>query len=217
MTELSEARDYNPTLHCDNKCLRAGYCMGGKCQNGAPGERYGARRAPQLTPPQPGDAEMINLGDAETLPDCMMPDGAEPCIGYQQLWAQYKATKSALAESQGHVADLQSQCSRDMERMADLHEKFAESRAEVGELQRTLNLMWDADQRAIKRWQDAAPLGEDRSLTWPDRSKLTEWLLQERDEARAEVARLKDAFEWYCQPAPDDARLRSPTPEPQKE
>lgn len=37
------ARDdsYDPTLHCDNKCLRAGYCMGGKCFNGGPGERYG--------------------------------------------------------------------------------------------------------------------------------------------------------------------------------
>lgn len=33
--------DYDPTLHCDNKCLRAGYCMGGGCRNGKPGERYG--------------------------------------------------------------------------------------------------------------------------------------------------------------------------------
>ena len=55
--------------------------------------------------------------------------------------------------------------------------------AEFRDLQRTFDLMWDADQRAIKRWQDAAPPGEDRSLIWPDRSKLTEWLLNERDRA----------------------------------
>lgn len=42
------------------------------------------------------------------------------------------------------------------------------------DLQKTFDLMWAADMRAIKRWQAANP-GND--LVWPDRSKLTEWLL----------------------------------------
>ena len=66
-----------------------------------------------------------------------------------------------------------------------------EARRERDELRRTFDLMWDADQRAIKRWQEAAPTGADRSMTWPDRSQLTEWLLNQVDaerEACAEIA-----------------------------
>lgn len=31
---------------------------------------------------------------ATTLPDCMMPDGAEPCVGYRRL---YEANRAMLA------------------------------------------------------------------------------------------------------------------------
>jgi hypothetical protein len=43
----------------------------------------------------------------------------------------------------------------------------------AAELQRTFDLQWAADQRAIKRWQEATG----RDMVWPDRSELTEWLL----------------------------------------
>lgn len=48
-------------------------------------------------------------------------------------------------------------------------------------------LRWDADLRAIKRWQDAHPGGE---LVWPDHADLVIWLLDriERLEAVAEAA-----------------------------
>jgi hypothetical protein len=49
-------------------------------------------------------------------------------------------------------------------------------KADLEDMQRTFDLMWEADQRAIKRWQAAHP-GND--LVWPDRSKLTEWLLEQ--------------------------------------
>lgn len=78
---------------------------------------------------------------------------------------------------------------------------------EVDELRHIFDLVWSADMRAVKRWQDAgAAIGEDRSLTLPDRSKLTEWLLNERDSARAkafeeaavaaENATLPSHFQW---------------------
>jgi hypothetical protein len=50
----------------------------------------------------------------------------------------------------------------------------------AAELQRTFDLRWAADMRAIKRWQEAHP-GND--LVWPDRADLVVWLL-ERDDAR---------------------------------
>ncbi len=31
-----------------------------------------------------------------TLPDCMMPDGAEPCIAYQELEAERDRLREAL-------------------------------------------------------------------------------------------------------------------------
>ena len=57
-----------------------------------------------------------------------------------------------------------------------------EARVHAAELQATFNLRWDADMRAIKRWQAAGP---DRELTWPDHADLVVWLL-ERLEARSD-------------------------------
>jgi len=68
----------------------------------------------------------------------------------------------------------------------------AESRAlraeqERDELQYVFDTRWDADQRAIKRWQEANP---ERKPIWPDHADMVVWLLkrdarlqQERDEA----------------------------------
>lgn len=58
----------------------------------------------------------------------------------------------------------------------------AEKRAEkagalVVDQQATFDLMWAADQRAIKQWQEAT--GQDH--IWPDRAKLTTWLLERAD------------------------------------
>jgi hypothetical protein len=46
------------------------------------------------------------------------------------------------------------------------------------ELQRTFDLQWKADQRAIKRWQAAHP-GSD--LVWPDRADMVVWLMEQHD------------------------------------
>lgn len=47
------------------------------------------------------------------------------------------------------------------------------------ELEALFDLQWKADQRGIKRWQAAAPEGEDRSMTWPDRADMVVFLLDE--------------------------------------
>lgn len=69
---------------------------------------------------------------------------------------------------------------------AFLLSRLDKARAENENLQRTFDLMWDADQRAIKAWQAANPGNE---MVWPDRSKLIMWLLERYD------TRVKDLLE----------------------
>ena len=45
---------------------------------------------------------------------------------------------------------------------------------EAVEVGRLLDVMWEADMRAIKIWQDETG----NSLVWPDRSKHTEWMIR---------------------------------------
>lgn len=61
---------------------------------------------------------------------------------------------------------------------------------EVASLQNTFDLMWKADQRAIKLWQEAT--GKDH--IWPDKTKTTLWLLERAEAAEAERDRLKAAL-----------------------
>jgi hypothetical protein len=82
--------------------------------------------------------------------------------------------------------------------------KVAESRvtaltAKVGELTATFDLMWAADQRAIKQWQEAT--GQDH--IWPDRAKLTTWLLERNDALTTKLAGLRETLrehEWQHPP-----------------
>jgi hypothetical protein len=55
--------------------------------------------------------------------------------------------------------------------------ELLEPASRAAELQRTFDLRWDADMRAIKRWQAVNP-GND--LVWPDRADLVVWLLDRR-------------------------------------
>jgi hypothetical protein len=56
-----------------------------------------------------------------------------------------------------------------------------EKNAEIAGLRASLSMRYDADQRAIRRWQEAHPGNE---LTWPDHADMVVWLLEQRDEAR---------------------------------
>lgn len=50
-----------------------------------------------------------------------------------------------------------------------------ETQKELDDLQRTFDLMWAADQRAIKLWQANHPGQE---TIWPDRTQMVTWLLE---------------------------------------
>jgi len=63
-------------------------------------------------------------------------------------------------------------------------------RERIEELERTFAFRWDADMRAIKRWQAAHP-GND--LVWPDHADMVVWLLEEHDK-REEALKAAFAF-----------------------
>ena len=87
----------------------------------------------------------------------------------------------------------------------DLHERLAGvggslerpkdggALAEVADLRASLSLRYEADMRAIRRWQAAHP-GND--LVWPDHADLVVWLLgaadKARDPATEQESRLRD-------------------------
>jgi hypothetical protein len=51
----------------------------------------------------------------------------------------------------------------------------------IADLERTFDLRWKADIRAIARWRAAAP---GRNLTMPDHADLCVWLLERDDERK---------------------------------
>jgi hypothetical protein len=51
-----------------------------------------------------------------------------------------------------------------------------EARVHAAEMTATFNLRWEADMRAIKRWQAAYPGNE---LVWPDHADLVVWLMEQ--------------------------------------
>lgn len=60
--------------------------------------------------------------------------------------------------------------------IAERDAKIVNQNTVISEMQRTFDLMWDADQRGIKAWQEANP-GND--LVWPDRAKHMQWILNQ--------------------------------------
>jgi len=50
-------------------------------------------------------------------------------------------------------------------------------RQEIKEFQASADLRWNADRRAIKRWQEATGATD----TWPDHADLCVWLMEQID------------------------------------
>lgn len=67
---------------------------------------------------------------------------------------------------------------------------------DIKDQDRSFDLRWNADQRAIKRWQAAAPAGKDRSLTWPDHADLVVWLLEQLDRTTGLLNQLMEQWTW---------------------
>ena len=56
------------------------------------GEHYTVTNTPRLTPSPPAQV------GGEALPDCMMPDGADPCVAFQKLEADHRALQERVRE-----------------------------------------------------------------------------------------------------------------------
>ena len=123
----------------------------------------------------------------------------------KELVKRLRERYSRRAAESNDEARLRRQLERDD--AADALEAMA---GEVDALQNTFDLMWKADQRAIKLWQEAT--GKDH--IWPDRTKTALWLLEraeaaesERDRLQLANARMKAALEKFLAEA-DNAPKR---------
>jgi len=68
-------------------------------------------------------------------------------------------------------------------------EKAHRMEERVTELERSFDLRWKADQRAIKRWQAAHP-GND--LIWPDHADLCVWLMEQLEQRQAALIEIAE-------------------------
>lgn len=87
------------------------------------------------------------------------------------------------------------------------NERIKELAKELGEQDSSFLLRWEADQRAIKRWQEATG----KELTWPDHADLCVWLLEQnealRASLRAKAERMKsDAIICHQEPPCDGCK-----------
>lgn len=67
-----------------------------------------------------------------------------------------------------------------------LHARAEAAERERDDLQSTFNVRWQADMRAIKRWQAES---KGRDLKWPDHVDLVCWLAEQLATARADALR----------------------------
>lgn len=92
-------------------------------------------------------------------------------------------------------------------RLDEVRDQRAAAIAERDDLQRTFDLRWAADQRAIKRWQAAHP---GKELVWPDHADMVVWLLGRLDvidEARDAIHGFQAAHERSLAAVPCSAGL----------
>jgi len=84
---------------------------------------------------------------------------------------QNKDLGCEMMDPNGTIWDYAKKLQKDLD--AAIAERDELRRTNEG-LQLTFDLRWKADQRAIKRWQDATG----KKLTWPDHADLVVWLLE---------------------------------------
>lgn len=122
-------------------------------------------------------------------------DGRQVSLEPDEVIDIIDAHYAALAERtalQGRVAEMEAKNERNAGIAIEALKSATELKQERDALQEVFDLRWDADQRAIKRWQDA---GENRDLTWPDHADLVVWSLESLATRDARVAELESVNE----------------------
>lgn len=100
----------------------------------------------------------------------------------REEWQAMKVLADATTDI-GHVREeeLVAELIATKAEIVALRAQLAVVKRERKELQRTLDLQWEASRRAIKLWRAAHPGKED---TWPDMAALCVWLMERLDDAR---------------------------------
>lgn len=124
----------------------------------------------------PEEKTVVAMAQLDGLADLWWAQSGYPAMELPERFE--KMVKAAYAEGL-----YNGRCSAIDEPPTEIRERLESA----DDLERSFDLRWNADQRAIKRWQAASPEGEDRSLTWPDHADLVVWLLEQEDKTRARL------------------------------
>ena len=68
--------------------------------------------------------------------------------------------------------------------------ELQETRTELSEMNQSFELRWQADLRAIERWQKATG----KTMTWPDCADLSVWLMDRLEAAEEKIAEASAAL-----------------------
>lgn len=150
------------------------------------------------TPPEHGsNPEHYGLERALTLMDSWRDD-----VEKWGLHQMCRTLREAYEEADGSRAQAEGErdyAKQSVSAWADEANRWTEERNaaldDLADLQRTFDLRWDADQRAIKYWRHDHP-GNDR--VWPDHADMVVWLLGKldvSDEAREVIHSFQTAHE----------------------
>lgn len=108
-----------------------------------------------------------------------VPSSVVTVLPSKAVWIRSSRTRKAMtlteaiehADERGRGLDA---CAADHRQLAAWLRELQAVRSERDELQRVFDLRWEADMRAIRRWQEAHP-GNDH--VWPDHADLVVWLM----------------------------------------
>jgi hypothetical protein len=129
------------------------------------------------------DAWAIEVDLPTLIKACVSPMGlsrSAPDTVRQRFRDRMEAQIDAIVRQafiEAYMAAADSRKEYDEIQMSHLRAELAHAKEERDELQALFDLQWDADQRAIKRWQKAHP-GND--LVWPDRADMVTWLMDQK-------------------------------------
>jgi hypothetical protein len=136
------------------------------------------------------DLAVANAGVIDMRAQCLKDvvrlarKSASDCADFPAIDAA--TALNTLAESmeqqgeEGFGIELPPKSYEIFQQLAAATERALKAEAACAELQSTFDLRWNADMRAIKRWQEAT--GE--TLVWPDHADLCVWLLSRMEAAR---------------------------------
>ena len=110
------------------------------------------------------------LADVKARYDIHVPEPHPNCVEY----VLEDGRRFAWSESNVRYEEV----AEDGASFTLLRRRLTEAQMNLTDMGATFDIRWNADMRAIKRWQEAHPGNE---LVWPDHADMVVWLMEQLD------------------------------------